>query len=531
MLYFNYTSVFHILTIDYCMRHKYDHQKATLLVPSHVENIFKILDRIKRLDFIENVIIYSANNSLEKLDGLLDISFAPSDIVHILGWEIGGLWMVNRAKMEGAKCIIIEEGARAFSSVKKKVESSVIPAKIDHSWINVDCFDEIWKLAGGEVDDTDIKVIDLNMKLKNDNSLCLQVKTDMMEVFGKDNITKLPAMVYFDTYVLRAEGAISKTLEDYLYSRIISALKKYDYVLKPHPGDLDRWDGVGCNVYKHPEVPYEISLLFEDDNKDIISLAYGVGGSITNQAFLFDMKPILVSVHKIFAKYGVVGVDGTRYFEQYVDGLDAELKSNVYEPESFQELEEVLTYLSQGKKYIGNNQQENYNELIASRNILASEFNGLVHEKRNLEMEICKVNSVYKKDIVNRDNVIADLMKGLKERTEYIDKISEDIRGRDNVIQGLQKSLQERIDYITAINKDIENRDGVIKGLQESLKERDNVIQGLQESLQERIDYITAINKDIENRDDVIHNLIDDLKERDVIINELRKNLEDIKGE
>lgn len=352
MIYFCATSVFHLLMIIYLLEIEYKDstQDKTLILLDHVTNLIRCYPKIKNSGLWNDVIcVHTDEETTENIAKQLDqIEFQKGDKLHIFGKEFVSFYLLNKAEKK-ATCILTDEGVMADVNIKNRIKIDYLEEWFQGRTFDFSCLDELWLIdARVSENDEKIKIKDLKMQevLKQKDIRERYVSKLELVFPRKDCVAKIPQVCFFDVYYLQIYHCISEEFEQYLLEQLVDKMSGYDFAIKTHPDEpnYEKYRNVKQKVYKDSYIPWEVLRFYETEcpHKKRIIISYSATGAIYHDKLLFDDGTQIIFLNRIYEKFCTNPIDTYNILPQFTKIYGEE---NVYFPESFTELEEIVSLI------------------------------------------------------------------------------------------------------------------------------------------------------------------------------------------
>lgn len=409
MIYFNCTSVFHIFLIAYVMRKNYKGgaEKCTLLMPSHVNNLIEYNKKIRNLGFVEAVcIIDTQNPDISVKEQVNKIGLRNTDIVYLVGWEDIGFSLLENAGMLDCERNVLEEGMFIISSIEERNEFIKRDPHYGYIDYKTSDFNAIYKLDIQEhksINDygTNYKNLEFK-KYLNDITFLNILRMDMAKVFS-NNITETDApIIWFDTHFIQTRKMAGFSYEKKVLNTIVDVIKKYEYVIKPHPSDnITLKYSEDYNISYNANIPWEIERIMNLDiskSKKHVYLSLTPTGAILNDISIWRTDTIVMFLDKIYKNFGIYPV-----YEERLNSFMHFAKNEgivIYRPSNLQEMKVLLDNIvgdSADNEAGKNNDAVNMN-CDVENSILAAEYHDIsknISDTTNIGTLYMCVNGVW----------------------------------------------------------------------------------------------------------------------------------------
>lgn len=579
MTYFCATSVFHLLMIIYLLETEYKDstQNTTLILLDHVTNLMKCYQKIKSSGLWNNVVcVHTGKETHEKIAKQLDlIEFHHGDKIHIFGKEFVSFYLLQKAA-GNAKCIITDEGVLSNVNIKNVIRKNYHEEWFQGRLFDINSIDEVWLMdARVSENDNDIKLRDLKMQeILKQKDFRKSYVSKLEYIFPRKDCEEIiPQICFFDVYYLQINHCICVELEQYLLEQFADKLSRYDFSIKPHPGErnYEKYRRVEQKIYKESYIPWEVLRFYEDGvpHEKRIVISYVPSGAILHERLFFSDETQIIFINKIYERFSKDSIDTYNILPKFIKVYG---KQNVYFPESFTEMEEIIASILKKKPEniidsLKNEQQKNFEflmeyykknwELKPSLNNYTTLFalkDG--HYNMIAEQKICTENGRFK--------FVFPVSFTVKEHLRWYIARSRKVSLRIDQISCLNGNELIEVGLNTLIYNNCEDRpdgykdimilepciefdlpcekvdkimisgewqfdfsyDGLVQIMRKTLTRYDNHIRLLHGDIDERDEQLKALHKDLVERDNHLAAIYKDIKERDNHLKIVYKRLE-----
>ncbi|MGC6173812.1 hypothetical protein [Lacrimispora sp. 38-1] len=593
MIYFCATSVFHLLMIIYLLETEYKDstQNKTLILLDHVTNLIRCYPKIKNSGLWNDVIcVHTDKETTENIAKQLDqIEFQEGDKLHILGKEFVSFYLLYKAEKK-ATCILTDEGVLANVNIKNRIRIDYHEEWFQGRVFDFSCIDELWLMdARVSENDEKIKIKDLKMQeILKQKDIRERYVSKLELVFPREDcVAKIPQICFFDVYYLQMYHCISEEFEQYLLEQLADKLSGYDFAIKPHPGErnYEKYRNVKQKVYKDSYIPWEVLRFYETEcpHKKRIVISYSTTGAIFHDKLLFDDGTQMIFLNKIYEKFCTNPIDTYNILPQFIKIYGGE---NVYFPESFTELEEIVSsilkkepqsfeldafeneqreYLTFFTEYYKKNWElkpslNNYTtlltlrdgryEMVAEQKIYTEDgnfkfvfpvsFNAKEHVKwyiarsRKVSLRIGQISCINGSEVfdVNLNalfyNLGEDRPDGYKDMVILEPSVEFDLpcEKADKIIISGEWQFDFSYDgLIEILQKNVTRYDQHIKLLHGDIDERDNHLAAIYKDIKERDNHLKIVYKKLEKSEIHVGLLKEDIAERDEKIKKMQEEI------
>nr|WP_314463409.1 hypothetical protein [uncultured Clostridium sp.] len=592
MIYFCATSVFHLLMIIYLLETEYkdSNQNTTLILLDHVTNLMKCYPKIKSSDLCNDVIcIHTDKDTHENIAKKLDlIEFHDGDKIHFFGKEFVSFYLLQKAAGK-AKCIITDEGVLSNVNIKNVIKSNYHAEWFQGRMFDINTIDEAWLMdARVSENDKDIKIRDLKMQetMKQKNFRERYI-SKLEYIFPREDcVGTIPQICFFDVYYLQIHHCICEELEQFLLEQFADKLCRYDFCIKPHPGEQNyaKYRNVEQKVYKESYIPWEVLRFYEVgiQHEKRIVISYVPSGAILHEKLFFSDETQIIFINKIYERFSKEPIDTYNILPKF---LKIYGKQNVYFPESFKEMGDIIAAILKKEPEniidsLKNEQQKNFEflaeyykkswELKPSLNnyttllVLKDGHYKMIEEQkiftengkfkflfpvsftakehlrwyiarsRKVTLRIDQISCLNDNKLFEVDLNTVIYNHGVNRSDGYKDIINLDPRVEFDLpcdkVDKIIISGEWQFDFsyeglVEIMHKDLSRYDDHIKLLHGDIDERDEQLKILHKDLVERDNHLVAIYKDIKERDNHLKIVYKRLEKSEIHVGLLKEDI------